>query len=115
MRRGYLGLFVLACSCWTAGSALADESVVNSVHDLSVRGPGPIRAVAESEVCIFCHTPHNAAPQTPLWNRENPRRYYRIYNSSTTDARIDQRVAAPKISPVEQDGIRSTRTERRVR
>ena len=85
-----LVLFALVCWCSALGSALADESVVNSKHDLSVRGPGPIRAVRETEVCIFCHTPHNAAPQTPLWNRENPRRYYRIYNSSTTDARIDQ-------------------------
>ena len=73
-----------------AAVALADESVVNSKHDLSVRGPGPIRAIGENEICIFCHAPHNAAPQTPLWNRENPRTYYRIYESSTTDARIDQ-------------------------
>lgn len=73
-----------------AAVSRGDESVVNSKHDLSARGPGPIRAVQESEVCIFCHTPHNAAPQTPLWNREDPRRHYRIYQSSTTDARIDQ-------------------------
>jgi predicted CXXCH cytochrome family protein len=68
----------------------ADESVVHSKHDLSTFGPGPIRAVQESEICIFCHAPHNAAPATPLWNRENPRTHYRIYDSSTTDARIDQ-------------------------
>jgi len=68
----------------------ADESVVNSKHDLSVRGPGPIRAVQETQICVFCHAPHNAAPQTPLWNRENPRTHYQIYRSSTTDARIDQ-------------------------
>lgn len=70
--------------------ASADESVVHSKHDLSAQGPGPIRAVYETEICIFCHAPHNAAPQTPLWNRENPRSHYRIYESSTTDARIDQ-------------------------
>ncbi len=70
--------------------ATADESVVNSVHDLSVAGPGRLRAISEGEVCVFCHTPHNAAPQTPLWNRENPRRHYRIYESSTLDARVDQ-------------------------
>ncbi|MCH7883716.1 MAG: hypothetical protein IIC01_00575 [Planctomycetes bacterium] len=73
-----------------AATALADESIVNSKHDLSFRGPGPIRAVDETRICIFCHAPHNAAPQTPLWNRENPRTHYRIYESSTTDARIDQ-------------------------
>ena len=70
--------------------ALGDESVVNSKHDLSARGPGPIRAVQESRICIFCHTPHNGAPQTPMWNRENPRTHYRIYESTTLDARIDQ-------------------------
>ncbi len=73
-----------------AGLLNADDSVVNSKHDLSAYGPGPVRAVSEDEICIFCHTPHNAAPQTPLWNRVNPQTYYRIYESSTTDARIDQ-------------------------
>ena len=24
------------------------------------------------QVCIFCHTPHSAAPKTPLWSRPNP-------------------------------------------
>ncbi len=68
----------------------ADDSIVNSKHDLSVRGPGPIRAVTETEICIFCHTPHDGSPQAPLWNRENPRTHYRIYESSTLDARVDQ-------------------------
>lgn len=76
--------------CMLSGFTLADESVVNSKHDLSARSPNRIRAVEEDQVCVFCHTPHNAAPQTPLWNRENPQLYYRIYQSSTTDARIDQ-------------------------
>jgi predicted CXXCH cytochrome family protein len=80
----------LAAWALCTAPALGDESVVNSKHDLSVQGPGPIRAVHETEICIFCHTPHNAAPQTPLWNRYNPRTHYRIYESSTTDARIDQ-------------------------
>lgn len=68
----------------------ADESVVISKHNLSASGPGTIRALDEDRVCIFCHAPHNASPQAPLWNRHNPSTYYRIYESSTTDARIDQ-------------------------
>lgn len=82
------GFIVFACCVSTV--ARADESVVNSKHDLSAQGPGPIRAIEENQICIFCHAPHNTAPQTPLWNRENPRTHYRIYESSTTDARIDQ-------------------------
>lgn len=74
----------------TTLTARADESVVNSKHDLSTFGPGPVRATSESQVCIFCHVPHNARPEAPLWNRYNPQVYYRIYQSRTTDARIDQ-------------------------
>ncbi len=39
-------------------------------HNLSVTGPGEVRAVSETQICIFCHTPHNASPAQPLWNHE---------------------------------------------
>ncbi len=44
----------------------------------------------EAEVCIFCHAPHNNSGQKPLWNRLQPPAHYRIYESSTLDARVDQ-------------------------
>jgi len=68
----------------------AQQSVVGSPHDLSASGPGVIHAIGEVEVCIFCHAPHNATGQAPLWNRHERVIHYRIYESSTTDARIDQ-------------------------
>ena len=83
-------LIVLSVLMTAHRNTRADESVVNSVHNLSTSGPGRIRALEESRVCIFCHTPHNASPQAPLWNRTNPQTHYRVYDSSTTDARIDQ-------------------------
>jgi hypothetical protein len=49
---------------------LAPAGVGNTKHNLSVSGPGPASAVAETAVCIFCHTPHNARPSNPLWNHE---------------------------------------------
>lgn len=66
------------------------QSVVGSPHDLSVTGPGDIHALEEEQVCIFCHAPHRATGQRPLWNRHMPPTHYRIYESSTTEARIDQ-------------------------
>ena len=81
---------VAALILGAAHHANADESVVLSPHNLSATGRGTVRALNESEVCIFCHTPHNADPQAPLWNRHNPTTYYRIYSSSTLDARVDQ-------------------------
>lgn len=99
----------VAWRCWSLGFTLAitclgDDRVSNSKHDLSTSGPGPIRAAQESQVCIFCHTPHNASPAAPLWNRSNPRTHYRIYRSSTTDARVDQPGAASKLCLSCHDG-----------
>lgn len=74
----------------------ADDTIINSKHDLSMFGPGPIRAIDEDRVCIFCHAPHNTQGQAPLWNRHNPTTHYRIYQSRTTDARIDQPGPASK-------------------
>jgi hypothetical protein len=37
------------------------------LHNLSVSGPGEIRATVETQVCKFCHIPHNAVVPSPLW------------------------------------------------
>lgn len=92
---------LFACCAFTA---LGDESVVNSKHDLSAFGPGPVRAQNESQICIFCHAPHNTSPAAPLWNRATPQNYYRIYRSSTTDARVDQPGLASKMCLSCHDG-----------
>ena len=70
-----------------ASPALAQQSsILNSKHNLSASGPGAIRASSETEVCIFCHTPHNSAPVTPLWNRNLPVAAYTVYTSNSLDA-----------------------------
>lgn len=66
------------------------QSIVNTKHNLSVSGSGSIKAESETEICVFCHTPHNSSPQKPLWNREDPALNYNLYSSSTTDATIAQ-------------------------
>lgn len=62
------------------------ESIVNSVHNLSINGPGTVvKATSESEVCIFCHTVHRSNGQTPLWNHTmSGVSNYVVYSSSTT-------------------------------
>jgi hypothetical protein len=52
------------------------ESVVDTVHNLSSSGPGEIHALFETEVCKFCHIPHNAEVPTPLWSRPLSRAQY---------------------------------------
>jgi predicted CXXCH cytochrome family protein len=67
------------------------DSVVNSVHNLTVNGPGTIKATTESDVCIFCHTVHRANGQTPLWNHNmSGVTNYIVYSSPTLKAVVGQ-------------------------
>lgn len=59
--------------------------VANTRHNLSVSGPGPVRA-GEEEICAFCHTPHTANPISPAWNSTQSGRFYTPYSSSTAVA-----------------------------
>lgn len=43
------------------------RSVVDTVHNLSVEGPGEIKSTTEKEVCKFCHIPHATVEVAPLW------------------------------------------------
>ena len=62
-------------------------SIANTPHNLSVTGPGPIKSPTETQICIFCHTPHTAAPRTPLWNRDvQAARSYILPSSPTMQA-----------------------------
>lgn len=86
--------------------ALPDASTVNdvryTVHNLSnnsdiskgLTGEGRNYTASltsassqANQVCIFCHTPHNASAAIPLWNKAYPAGLesgYRLYTSSTT-------------------------------
>ena len=83
-------LQIIVISIFLISGYLFSQSIVNTVHNLSVSGPGTIRAASESEICIFCHTPHNSSPRPPLWNRPDPGFNYTLYGSSTTQANPGQ-------------------------
>lgn len=90
---------LLACALTTTA-----DSILNSKHNLSVSGPGPIKATTESEICLFCHTPHNAQPDTPLWNHAASTANYRPYSSSTLNASVGQPTGASKLCLSCHDG-----------
>jgi len=78
---------LIAIGVVLAASAGA-QTVVGTDHDLSSTGPGATTNVAR--VCVFCHTPHQAAAangQDPLWNHTlSATASYGVYASSTLDA-----------------------------
>lgn len=47
------------------------------------------------QVCIFCHTPHNASPSVPLWNKAMPTQAFNMYTSSMTLSAVAKGAKAP--------------------
>jgi predicted CXXCH cytochrome family protein len=72
--------------CCPALLAQTSSDIVDTRHNLAVSGPGPVRALTETRICVFCHTPHDAAPASPLWNKELEPQTYTLYASPTLKA-----------------------------
>jgi predicted CXXCH cytochrome family protein len=65
-------------------------SIINSPHNLSVSSPGTMYASTEIEICIFCHAPHAATTDGPLWNHQMSSASYKPYTSGTLKAAVGQ-------------------------
>lgn len=83
--------------CWA-------KSIVDSKHNLSSSGPGMVVGPQEREICIFCHIPHNASIEAPLWSRYDRGQKYIPYSSSTSKAVIGQPTGASKLCLSCHDG-----------
>jgi predicted CXXCH cytochrome family protein len=95
----------LQCALVLAAATVARAgSIAASKHNLSAAGPGSVRAESESEICVFCHTPHKASAEAPLWNRQSPGAVYVPYASSTAKATIGQPTGASKLCLSCHDG-----------
>ncbi|HYD62674.1 MAG TPA: hypothetical protein VEC35_20130, partial [Noviherbaspirillum sp.] len=108
-------LTVLAQAAITATNKVSD--VRGTKHNFSATPDGTttpsggkvpartIKASTETQVCVFCHTPHNAesgalgtAPNTysaPLWNRKLSQETYQTYDSSSMNAASAELSAGP--------------------
>ena len=127
-KKNLAAAFWLLLAAWFAGAGavVAADAVGSGIalskHNLSISGTGKIRAnavsadQAGSEMCIFCHTPHSAAPQAALWNRFDSSTTYIPYSSTTTKAIIGQPTGASRLCLSCHDGtvalgmVRSRRT-----
>lgn len=58
---------VVAALLGTGAAAAQQSGVAATRHNLSVSGPGEIKSQQETQVCKFCHIPHNAVGPRPLW------------------------------------------------
>ncbi|MHC4153037.1 MAG: cytochrome c3 family protein [Planctomycetota bacterium] len=77
-------------------SSLALASIEGTPHDLSALGGG--------NSCIFCHTPHGSMSDSPAWNHELSKAVYKIYQSSSLDAKVGQPTGNSKLCLSCHDG-----------
>jgi predicted CXXCH cytochrome family protein len=79
-----LGGLVLLASGTAAAQATGIRS---SKHDFSSSGTGGIWSSADTnQICVFCHTPHNALSTSFLWNRTLKTPVFSVYTSETMSA-----------------------------
>jgi len=57
-----------------------------------------------NQICIFCHTPHNARPQTVLWNHNDTTQTFGHYSSSTLAIHTDDTARTSSDYKVEPNG-----------
>jgi predicted CXXCH cytochrome family protein len=100
MKRTLAALLLLAPA---AALAAPSGTVVGSKHDLSVTGPGPIRATDERSACVFCHVMHGSAPGA-LSGRPDTKAKHVPYASSTMVARPDAPTGASRVCLSCHDG-----------
>ena len=87
-------LILVGALCLATSPLLVAGTVIGSKHDLGINNfYGPDGADPDAtEVCVFCHTPHNANNQgemygAPLWNRRlTDTGSFLMYTSPTMDA-----------------------------
>jgi predicted CXXCH cytochrome family protein len=72
---------LLALGATAAQAAIG--TVVGSKHDFSASGPNVAYKGTTTQVCVYCHAPHNTSTTGQLWNRAANVASYTLYTSST--------------------------------
>ncbi len=83
-----------------ANAQTAGTGVVNTAHDPRLWS----FFATEQQVCIMCHSPHNATAAGPLWNHELSVASYTLYASPTMNATVGAPGAVSKLCLSCHDG-----------
>lgn len=77
-------LVAIAITVLGSSAAFAASNITGTKHNLSSGASTSQVRSNTSQICAFCHTPHNAVPNVPLWNRSQAGSTYKLYTSSAT-------------------------------
>lgn len=79
-----IGVLAVSISLVAAGYTLA--AVSGTKHNFSSFSAAEVKTGETSEICVFCHTPHNSNPSGPIWNKQDVGSTYNVYESQTLAA-----------------------------
>lgn len=80
-------------------------TIVGSKHDFSSTGPSvTYKSATQTQVCIYCHAPHNTASTSLLWNHTASAATYTLYANSTMKATLAQPAGVSKLCLSCHDG-----------
>lgn len=86
MKRILFSLLAVAAATSLSAAGQPTKGITGTMHDLSATGYKNVTNV--NQVCVFCHTPHNAAVNqiVPLWNHTTSSATYGMYGGGTAAA-----------------------------
>ena len=95
-------LFVLLVGTLPAWAAA--PSLRFTKHNLALSSPGDLKSAQESDMCVFCHTPHETAGEKAMWNHALSAATYIPYSSTTMKAVVGQPTGDSKLCLSCHDG-----------
>ncbi|MFI5398478.1 MAG: cytochrome c3 family protein [Candidatus Binatia bacterium] len=108
--------WLLIVICLVAGPRVGHAGLRETAHNLSPSGLGrrqaggqgaaaALAANGQDDLCVFCHTPHNATGRRGLWSRQLEPVTYKLYQSSTMQARPQQPTGSSRLCLSCHDGM----------
>lgn len=85
-RGGLSALLALSALLIAAGTTVA--GVGGTKHNFGSLSPEATKSADSTEICVFCHTPHNSNPAGPVWNKQDSGATYNVYESQTLAATL---------------------------
>ena len=104
MFKKLVGLLTVAVAGLFLGGVASAQGITGSAHDFSQTGAFN----AGGEMCVVCHTPHNAdlvVTDAPLWNHQVTAASFTVYaGPGTLDATVGQPTGVSKLCLSCHDG-----------
>lgn len=94
-----IAMLMLLTASAACGAVDPVRNITYTPHNLSTSGPVGTFKSNVQELCVFCHTPHNANINRALWNHnmQESGLVYHMYTTGADLTSVTKQVTAPKL------------------